>query len=282
VDARGVRLGLAELDGAQDTVRLVRDGFVPQGDSARMLQVLGRNVGAHLEGAVDNVLHDSGLAASGGPDGAPAAAGRTQPAPAPPQPPTLTPPSPADRLRAATAALALVDAPLPPPALDASIGSGGSHGLPPRPSPRPSAAASPRLWADGKRKPPAGLCYLGTEDFRHGQTTELTRAETEAFVLVDGLHEPMDPSAVDLAGFVIEQRHHTNLPTIISTVLSPDELGPWLRYHRYDAADSLVARLGHAPSALVIDCVAQRLPDAPAPALPAHAYGPAPVRLLGD
>lgn len=71
--------------------------------------------------------------------------------PAPPQPPTLTPPSPADRLRAATAALALVDAPLPPPALDASIGSGGSHGLPPRPSPRPSAAASPRRSGDAGR-----------------------------------------------------------------------------------------------------------------------------------
>lgn len=54
-----LRLGLAALDTTADTVRLVRDGFVPQGDSARMLQVLGRNVGAHLEGAVDNVLHDS-------------------------------------------------------------------------------------------------------------------------------------------------------------------------------------------------------------------------------
>ena len=141
-------------------------------------------------------------------------------------------------------------------------------------------------WAvsqlDGKKKPPAGLCYLGTEDFRHGQTTELTRAETEAFVLIDGLHEPMDPSAVDLAGFVLEQRHHVGLVTVVSTILSPDDLGPWLRHHRYTAADSLVARLGHAPSALVIDCVTQRLPDAPAPALPAHAYGPAPVRLLGD
>ena len=141
-------------------------------------------------------------------------------------------------------------------------------------------------WAvaqlDPKTKPPAGLCYLGTEDFRHGPSTELTRAETEALVLVDGLHEPMDPRAVDLAGFILEQRHHTSLPTIVSTVLSPDELGPWLRYHRYEAADSLVARLGHAPSALVIDCVAQRMPDAPPAALPAHAYGAHPVRLLGD
>ena len=141
-------------------------------------------------------------------------------------------------------------------------------------------------WAvaqlDGKRKPPVGLCYLGTEDFRHGQTTELTRAETEAIVLIDGLHEPMDPSAVDLAGFVLEQRHHVGLVTVVSTILSPDELGPWLRYHQYAAADSLVARLGHAPSALVIDCVAQRLPDVPPAALPAHAYGPAPLRLGGD
>jgi len=60
-----LRLGLAEHDLASDLVRLVRDGFVPQGDTARMLQVLGRNVGAHLAGAVDNVLHDGG--AGGGP-----------------------------------------------------------------------------------------------------------------------------------------------------------------------------------------------------------------------
>ena len=59
-----LRLGLARLDADTDSVCLVRDGFVPQGDQARMLQVLGRNVGAHLEGAVDNVLLDSGLAAA--------------------------------------------------------------------------------------------------------------------------------------------------------------------------------------------------------------------------
>jgi hypothetical protein len=53
-----LRLGLAEHDPGSDLVRLVRDGFVPQGDAARMLQVLGRNVGAHLAGAVDNVLDD--------------------------------------------------------------------------------------------------------------------------------------------------------------------------------------------------------------------------------
>jgi hypothetical protein len=141
-------------------------------------------------------------------------------------------------------------------------------------------------WAvaqlDPKTKPPAGLCYLGTEDFRHGQTPELTRAETEALVLVDGLHEPMDPHAVDLAGFLLEQRHHVGLVTVVSTILSPDDLGPWLRHHRYAAADSLVARLGHAPTSLVIDCIAQRLPEHASPALPAHAYGPDPLRLGGD
>jgi hypothetical protein len=54
-----LRLGLAAHDTERDTVRLVREAFVPQGDSARLLQVLGRNVGAHLEGAVDNLLLDN-------------------------------------------------------------------------------------------------------------------------------------------------------------------------------------------------------------------------------
>ncbi|MFM2151593.1 MAG: hypothetical protein RL199_28 [Pseudomonadota bacterium] len=142
----------------------------------------------------------------------------------------------------------------------------------------PEAAAYAVATLDPKTKPPAGFVYLGTEDFRHGQTPQLTRAETEALVLVDGLHEPMSPSAVDLAGFILEQRHHVGLPTIVSTFLRPDEIGDWLRYHQYAATDSLVGRLGHTPSALVIDCVAQRLPDAPPPALPAHAVGPPALR----
>lgn len=53
-----LRLGLAAHDAERDTVRLVREAFVPHGDSARMVLVLGRNVGAHLEGAVDNLLLD--------------------------------------------------------------------------------------------------------------------------------------------------------------------------------------------------------------------------------
>jgi hypothetical protein len=51
-----LRLGLAEVDEARDTVRLLRETFVPLGDDARLVQVLGRNVGSHLQAAVDNVL----------------------------------------------------------------------------------------------------------------------------------------------------------------------------------------------------------------------------------
>ena len=54
-----LRLGLAAHDRERDTVRLVREAFVPQGDEPRAVAVLGRNVGAHLEAAVDNVLLDN-------------------------------------------------------------------------------------------------------------------------------------------------------------------------------------------------------------------------------
>ena len=53
------RLGLATWDEAADTVALVRDAFVPQGDRVRMLGYLGDNVGDHLRAAVDNVLGDN-------------------------------------------------------------------------------------------------------------------------------------------------------------------------------------------------------------------------------
>ncbi len=53
-----LRLKLAAHDAERDTVRLVREAFVPTGDPARMLQVLGANVGAHCAAAVDNVLGD--------------------------------------------------------------------------------------------------------------------------------------------------------------------------------------------------------------------------------
>ena len=53
-----LRLGLAAHDSVRDTVRLVREDFVPQGDEGRMLGVLGRNVGSHLRSAVDNLLQD--------------------------------------------------------------------------------------------------------------------------------------------------------------------------------------------------------------------------------
>ena len=54
-----VRLGLAAHDKELDTVRLQREAFVPQGDDAGMVAVLGRNVGSHLAAAVDNVLLDN-------------------------------------------------------------------------------------------------------------------------------------------------------------------------------------------------------------------------------
>ncbi len=53
-----LRLGLAAFDAERDTVRLLREAFVPQGDQARLLRVLGHNVGSHLDAAVDNVLVD--------------------------------------------------------------------------------------------------------------------------------------------------------------------------------------------------------------------------------
>jgi len=53
-----LRLGLAELDAQRDTVKLVRDAFVPRGDTERMLGFLGQNVGDHLSAAVANVLGD--------------------------------------------------------------------------------------------------------------------------------------------------------------------------------------------------------------------------------
>ena len=53
-----LRLGLAAHDSERDTLRLLREAFVPTGDPGRMLRVLGNNVGSHLAGAVDNVLGD--------------------------------------------------------------------------------------------------------------------------------------------------------------------------------------------------------------------------------
>lgn len=50
------RLGLASLDEAADTVRLLRDTFVPSQDRTRMLDFVGSNVGDHLATAVSNVL----------------------------------------------------------------------------------------------------------------------------------------------------------------------------------------------------------------------------------
>lgn len=50
------RLGVAEFDAEADTVRLVRNAFVPSGEQAPMLGFLGDNVGDHLSASVANVL----------------------------------------------------------------------------------------------------------------------------------------------------------------------------------------------------------------------------------
>jgi hypothetical protein len=52
------RLQLARHDPEQDTVILLSDTFVPQGDRKHMLDMLRDNVGAHLTAAVDNVTGD--------------------------------------------------------------------------------------------------------------------------------------------------------------------------------------------------------------------------------
>jgi hypothetical protein len=124
----------------------------------------------------------------------------------------------------------------------------------------PEAAAYAVATLDPKRKPPAGFAYLGTEDFRHGSTPELTRAETEPLVLLDGLHEPMGDDAVDAARAILEQRHHAGLPTIVSTCLTVEDIPRWLAHHHYPQLASLVGRLRDTPSALVLDCVTPRLP----------------------
>jgi hypothetical protein len=53
-----VRLGLVQYDEELDSVSLTRSEFVPSGDSRQMFDLLGDNVGDHLDAAVANVLHD--------------------------------------------------------------------------------------------------------------------------------------------------------------------------------------------------------------------------------
>jgi hypothetical protein len=53
-----VRLGLASHNDRTDTVRLIREAFVPRDDQSRMLGFLGHNVGDHLAASVANVLDD--------------------------------------------------------------------------------------------------------------------------------------------------------------------------------------------------------------------------------
>lgn len=52
------RLGIAAHDESTDTVRLIRNAFVPSGQRATMLGFLGENVGDHIAAAVANVIAD--------------------------------------------------------------------------------------------------------------------------------------------------------------------------------------------------------------------------------
>ena len=53
------RLGLAQWRQDDDTVLLAQERFVPREDRARLLGLLGHNVGDHLQAAVENVLSDA-------------------------------------------------------------------------------------------------------------------------------------------------------------------------------------------------------------------------------
>jgi hypothetical protein len=53
-----LRLKMATLDEATDTVSARVEGFVPSGDQVRMLGFLADNVGDHLAAGVDNVLDE--------------------------------------------------------------------------------------------------------------------------------------------------------------------------------------------------------------------------------
>jgi hypothetical protein len=51
-----LRLNLAQHDAQRDTVSLVKENFVPRGDTERMAQWMGANVGDHFAAAVANLL----------------------------------------------------------------------------------------------------------------------------------------------------------------------------------------------------------------------------------
>ena len=51
-----LRLGLVALSANGESVRLVRQAFVPRGDASRMFGFVGSNAGDHLAASVENVL----------------------------------------------------------------------------------------------------------------------------------------------------------------------------------------------------------------------------------
>ena len=84
---------------------------------------------------------------------------------------------------------------------------------------------------------------------------------------------------------VVLSRHARGLQTIITTQhRSFADVCNWLVESGLTHAQvAPLFRLFDTPEAVAVSIQeTARMPDAPAPALPAHAYGPAPVWLLGD
>ena len=126
------------------------------------------------------------------------------------------------------------------------------HAMPPE-----VACYAVELLPDIAKK--GGFVWLDTGDLQHGDELRLEQARSAPLVIVDGLHAPLGPHAVDCAGWLLEHRHHAGLRSIVSTCLAPDEIGRWLEAQGYLAVASLIGRLHDAPTSLVVDVLAPRL-----------------------
>jgi hypothetical protein len=104
-----------------------------------------------------------------------------------------------------------------------------------------------------------GFVWLDTGDLQHAEEARMDVASSAPLLVIDGLHAPLGPHGVDCAGWLLEHRHHLGLRSVVSTCLAPDEIGPWFEAQGYLAVPSLLGRLQHGPTSLVIDILAPRL-----------------------
>jgi len=98
-------------------------------------------------------------------------------------------------------------------------------------------------------------------------------------------HGYVDIIALEDFVTLVLSRHARKLQTIITTRHRAfADVCNWLVESGLPHASvSPLFKLFDTPEAVAVSIQeTARMPDAPAPALPAHAYGPAPVRLLGD